>query len=392
MKRTLGIILSATLLTSLSFASATQSSQTTRASSFSDFTGKVSGNQVRLRSQPGLDGKIVKELSRGDLLSIKGMQEGYYETAYPKDLKAYVFRTFVLDGKIEGNNVNIRLSPTLEAPIIAQLNTGDVVGGVISNENPKWLEISPPESARLYVSTDYVEKVGDASYLATLEAQRTEVESKFQKALLKSQSELRKSFHEIDLPSLESSFKSVIDAGDIHPMLSAQAKEALELVRDSFIQKKIAFLENKVQTSVQHNTQAARELENTLAEYSQSNMGAAEMMPSNATDKMSVWQPMEQNYFLQHKKENQKSISDFYQDEKGAADRMVGLLESYSRPIKNKPGDYVVRDKKTRMPIAYLYSTHVNLDNFVGQEISIKASPRPNQHFAFPAYFVHSVE
>lgn len=392
MKRAIGIILSATLLTSLSFAAQNQEQPTTKSTSFTKFTGKVSGNQVRLRTEPNLDGKIAQELVRGDLILVRGMEEGYYQTAYPKNLKAYVFRTFVLDGKIEGTNVNVRLGPSLEFPVIAQLNTGDSIEGSISKEHPKWLEIAPPESATLYISTDYVEKVGDASYLATLETKRGNLEQKFQEALLKSQSELRKNFHEVDLASLESSFKHLIDAGDVHPMLSAQAKEALELVRDSFIQKKIAFLEEKVETSTPSNPYAAKELETTLAEYTQSELGAPEKLPATSTDKMAVWQPMEQNHFLKNKKNYHQSIGDYYQEEKGSASRMTGLLESYSRPIKNKPGDYVVRDRKTKMPIAYLYSTHVNLDNFVGQEVSLKASPRPNQHFAFPAYFVHSVE
>jgi hypothetical protein len=40
------------------------------------------------------------------------------------------------------------------------------------------------------------------------------------------------------------------------------------------------------------------------------------------------------------------------------------------------------------LPIAYLYSTQVDLQGKVGQAVTLQAAPRPNHHFAFPAYFV----
>jgi len=42
--------------------------------------------------------------------------------------------------------------------------------------------------------------------------------------------------------------------------------------------------------------------------------------------------------------------------------------------------------------VAYLYSTQVNLEDFVGKRVTLLVSPRPNNNFAFPAYYVFEVE
>jgi hypothetical protein len=56
--------------------------------------------------------------------------------------------------------------------------------------------------------------------------------------------------------------------------------------------------------------------------------------------------------------------------------------------MKNKPGDYMLVSQATHAPIAYLYSTKVDLQHNVGQQVTIYGIKRPNYNFAFPAYFV----
>ncbi|MGK3946699.1 hypothetical protein ABK046_51100, partial [Streptomyces caeruleatus] len=80
----------------------------------------------------------LRELNKDDLLVIVSEKDDFYGIQVPQDIKAFVYRTFVLDNVVEGNHVNIRLEPTLEAPVIAQLNSGERVDGVISPLNSKW--------------------------------------------------------------------------------------------------------------------------------------------------------------------------------------------------------------------------------------------------------------
>ena len=106
-----------------------------QASSFEAFTGKVMGDKVRLRLQPHLDAPILREMNTGDLLIVDSESNDFFAAKPLADVKAYIFRTYVLDGLVEGTNVNVRLAPDIEAPVLTQLNTGDTVDGVISSLN-----------------------------------------------------------------------------------------------------------------------------------------------------------------------------------------------------------------------------------------------------------------
>ena len=124
------------------------------------FTGKVKKNKVRLRLQPNTDSPVVKELEKGALLLVTGELDDFWAVTPTSDLKAYVFRSFVLDNQIEGNRVNVRLEPNTEAPILAHLNSGDHVEGTICASSNKWLEITPPSTVQFYIAKNYVENLG----------------------------------------------------------------------------------------------------------------------------------------------------------------------------------------------------------------------------------------
>src|ERR1700722_9838279 len=79
------------------------------------FTGKVNGNKVRLRLQSTLESQVVRELNKGDLLIVTGDTGEFYAVQPPAGLRGFVFRTFVLDQVVEGDHVNIRAEPSMEA-------------------------------------------------------------------------------------------------------------------------------------------------------------------------------------------------------------------------------------------------------------------------------------
>ena len=106
---------------------------------FKPFTGKISANKVRLRSGADLESHIIKQLNKNDLLLIVGEENDFYAVAPPKDTKAYVFRSYCIDGVIEANRVNVRLEPHADAPIIAQLEAGQKVDSQVCPLNNKWV-------------------------------------------------------------------------------------------------------------------------------------------------------------------------------------------------------------------------------------------------------------
>ena len=339
------------------------------------FTGKIKGRKVRMRLRADLDSRIIKELPKNELVTIVGEKGDFWAVVPPTDTKAYIFRSFVLDNVVEGTKVNVRLEPSLDAPVIAHMNTGDKVENpLISPINSKWLEIAPPADTHFYIAKELVEYAGGPEVKTQMDMRASTVEQLLDAAALLSKTELRKPFDDVDFDRVVKGFHTVIDDYSEFPEHVEQAKEALASFQEAYLHKRISYLEAKP--------------EERLAVRAQS-----ELMEqiSEVTDKMKLWEPIEEALFASWTNMNsEKSKQEFYDDQRLAAVEIEGTVEPYNALVKNKPGDFVLRDSDS--PIAFVYSTQVNLQNLVGKSVKLVAAPRPNNNFAFPAYFVLAVE
>jgi hypothetical protein len=166
-----------------------------------------------------------------------------------------------------------------------------------------------------------------------------------------------------------------------------RASAKLASLQETYLQKKLTYLENKANL-------LTKELSSPERSFAQVSRRVAEQEATeraiSPTDRMKVWEPLEQALYLSWAAmHHAKTMTDFYQDQKNKSVALHGILEIYTDPVKNKPGDYIIRDKD--MPVAYIYSTQVDLDQYVGKQVNLVASPRPNNSFAFPAYYVFDV-
>jgi len=382
-------------------------------SSFQSYTGRVLKNRVRMRLQPTLDSPIIQELEEGELMVVVGETEEFLAVIPPKGTKAFISRRFVLDGVVEGDHVNVRLDSTLESPVIAQLNTGDRIEGDVSSLNSKWLEINVPESVLFYVSNDYLEKVGDPSYLASQDARRDEVNRLLSSTYMVSQAELQKPFNEIDLEPVFAKFAKIIKSYSDFPDQVGRARELMTQTQDKYLQKKVAYLEARARNegeggpmSQEELTQEIEEqqariqtLENQIEQASSDAPAysyeewAWENNPSGVEDRIIAWIPVEKELYEEWLIDHEgASFEAFYQDEEERSVLLSGILQLYNQSIRNKPGDYVLLHRVTKLPIAYLYTTRFNLESSVGRDVTLRASVRPNHNFAYPAYFVLSLE
>lgn len=385
--------------------------------SFEPFTGKVTKNKVRLRLQPTFDGAVLRELNRNDLLIAVDQTDDFYAIQPPADTKAFIFRTYVLDNVVEGTHVNVRLKPDLDAPVIAQLNSGDRVTGTIDPSNNKWLQINIPPSVHFYVAKDYIEKIGDAGLMARLEKRREEANRLMHTTEAISQTEMQKPFEDIRLDGAIGNYQHIIAHYTDFPEMGTKAKEQLAALQEAYTAKKVAHLEDQTRQASQleiKNKQLADELKahqskifelekqvqkSIVASAKESGKAAtrkaveAQKKPSTLPINISAWFPVEDALFMEwSKKTNNQSLDDFYREQQQASFKLKGIIEPYSSLVKNKPGDYRLLNAVSRLPIGFLYSTRINLQNYVGHEITINVSPRFNNHFAYPAYFVLSVE
>lgn len=380
---------------------------------FEPFTGKITKNRVRVRLLPNLEGSIVSELNQGSLLLVVDETDDFYAIEPSADSKAYVFRTYVLDNVVEGNHVNVRLKPDMESSVVTQLNSGDRVEGNIDPSNSKWLEIAMPKSVRFYVAKDYVEKVGNRSFLAKQEKRLQEANRLLNEGQQQSQTELAKPFDQMNIDTAVASYKKIIQQYSDFTDQADRAKEALSSLQNTYGQKKLAYLEQS-QTAAQElrekNDKLAAELKNQQSQMSQlkqqlqrGNLTAMNTVsiekPVQAGDangmtfKMSQWAPVEQALYTAWAQENDNAPSSaFYDEQMKKAIKLSGMIEAYNRPVKNKPGDYVLVNSHTHVPAAFLYSTQVNLQELVGHEVTLLVSPRENNNYAHPAYFVLAIE
>lgn len=392
-------------------ASAPETTPEPPKTSLNPFTGRVVKNRVRLRLLPSLDGNIMSELNQGTLLLIVGESDDFYAVEPPSGTKAYVFRTYVLDNVIEGSHVNVRLRPDTEAPVITQLNSGDRVQGIIDPSNNKWIEIAMPKSARLYVAKDYIEKAGDENFIAQYVQRQQEVNLLLNESQRMSQAELNKPFEEIHIDGFVSKYKRVIQQYPDFPDQVARAKEALDSLQNTYNEKKLAYLEKNQNNSKDlkaKNDKLAADLKAHQSQVDQlkqqlqkvntgtSNKTTSSKQPAadnGLTYKMSQWVPVEQAIYTAWSTENNNASSTaFYEEQKKSAVKLKGMLEAYNRPVKNKPGDYMLVNSINHVPVAFIYSTHVNLQDLIGQEVTLLAVPRANNNFAFPAYYVLGAE
>lgn len=372
--------------------------QNKKQETFKTFTGKILANKVRMRIKPDLESSIIRQFNKNDLVLIVAEKGDFYAVQPPKDMKAYVFRSYILDNVVEANRVNVRLEPHIDAPIIAQLQAGDKIYGQTCSMNPKWLEITPPSNAKFYISKEFISEAGGPDYLVTMEHRKGQAEEALSKAFFAAETECKKSYEEMSILEPTEQFQMIIRNFSDFPEIAKGAREGLALLKDSYLQKKIAFLESKTELS-----SAAKE--ELLAKHKIDHQQLISDSPGRAhtntwnkksgsketSDHMRLWDTVEESLFLSWSTfHTSKTIDDFYTEQKANASVIFGTIEPYTHSVKNKPGDFILRGDDT--PIAYLYSTQVNLSSHVGKKVALLVSSRPNNHFAFPAYYVLSVE
>ncbi len=362
---------------------------------FKPFTGKITANKVRMRVKADLDSPIVRQFAKNDLLLVVGEEGEFFAVQPPKDTKGYVFRSYILDDIVEANKVNVRLEPNPDAPILGQLETGMKVASKICDSNHKWLEISIPQTTRFYVSKEFVIQAGGPEYLSTMEKRKEQVEDLYHSAMALAEIEAQKSYEDMSIFTASEQFQTIIRNYSDFPEILTAAKEALAQLKETYLNKKIAYLEERTELSpsakeeliAKHNEETK---EYFATEHAHPSFWGKKKQQNHSTENK-LWDSLEEALYLSWTSfHSGKKMDDFYTEQKANSTVLTGWLEPYNNPVKDKPGNYIL--KGSNGPIAYVYSTHVDLEKFVDKEVTLAASPRPNNHFAFPAYFVLSVE
>ncbi len=342
-----------------------------KSENFKPFTGKVKGKRVRLRASPDMEGAVIRELNSSELISVIEDKGDFWGICPTNESTAYVFRSFVLDNTIEGTHVNVRLKPHTEAPIIAHLNTGDKIEGHVCSNNSKWMEIKAPASARFYVAKEYIENIGGPELKSQNEKRSVHGKQMLEASVALARSELKKSYDRIDLEKVTGPLKGLVEEFSDMPELASKANNELLSIQESLLQKRINYLEDKAR---------GIEPQDETAQTS-----------DELTEKMKLWEPVEEALYLSWSSMNEdKNIEHYYEEQKLGAVAITGVVEFYETSSRNKPGDYLIKDNNQTK--ACIYSTKIDLQKHIGKKVTVYGIERPNQNFAFPAYYVVEVE
>lgn len=363
---------------------------------FKPFTGKLVANKVRIRAKADLESPIIRQMNKNDLLLIVGEEGDFYAIEPMKDMKAYVFRSYILDNVVEANRVNVRLEPHVDAPIIGQLQVGERVEGTVCSINQKWLEIAPPKTVKFYIAKEFVSQAGGPEFIVNMQKRKGQVEELLSSAFMQAEEECKKNYEEMAPQHAIEQFQKILRNFADFPEACTQAKEGLALLKETYLNKKIAYLEEKAEltTSAKEELLAKHERENNelFANESVKIDPSLWSKRSSKSENLGFWDTIEESLFLSWSAfHTGKSFNEYYAEQKANASVLSGTIERYTYDVRNKPGDFILRGAEDT-PVAYLYSTQLDLDKFTGKTVTLLASPRPNNHFAFPAYFVFSIE
>ena len=354
-------------------------------SSFQKFTGRVVGNKVRVRAKADLDGKIILQQNKDDLVLVTGDEDAFWAIQPPDEVKAYIFRSYVLENTVEANRVNVRLAPSIEAPVIGQLESGAKIVGEICNENRKWLEIKPPKNTKFYISKEFVSYAGSPDYFNNMIKRKKQVNGLLDQAYTVYQEESRMPFDSMSPKSVISLLEKIIKEYSDFPSKANEAKKMLVKFKENYLEKKLAYMEEKSLKEDQIKDDSLFPKVKIEEPATLVKKPAAKLKLKGAVQ---FWNAIEnslyENWLTFH---SDKTINDFYKEQRANAMTITGILSPYRNDIQNRPGDFLLRDRNN-IPFAFLYSTKIDLSKYNGKEIKILAIPRTNNNFAYPAYFV----
>ncbi len=128
-------------------------------------TARVMGQRVNLRARADLSAEVVGQVSDGDQLKVKSVQDAWVEVVPPDTVDLWVNKDLVSGTRVTVNQANVRAGPGVNYTVVGRLDRDDVVAA--KGAFGEWLRIAPFAAASLWVSRDLVDLPPAAAQSAT---------------------------------------------------------------------------------------------------------------------------------------------------------------------------------------------------------------------------------
>ncbi len=120
---------------------------------------RVTGNNVNLRIGPSRHAEIVGQLPEGAEVRVVLTDGEWSAILPPAGTAGWIARSYLGDGGVTGNRVNLRAGPSVAYVSLMMLEEGAEV--TVLEEVDGWAKIELPESVRLWMNSRYLSSGGD---------------------------------------------------------------------------------------------------------------------------------------------------------------------------------------------------------------------------------------
>ena len=127
------------------------------------YLGKVSAQDVNIRSGPHLNFEILGKLEKDRTVVVVGKKDDWLKIKLPKSFSLFISSKFVqvepnaTSGIVTSNRVNVRARPDPNSTVIVQLNKGDIIH--IRTLSNNWFKIMPPVDSLAWINENFIQYV-----------------------------------------------------------------------------------------------------------------------------------------------------------------------------------------------------------------------------------------
>jgi uncharacterized protein YgiM (DUF1202 family) len=132
-----------------------------RVSALEPFTGTVNDNNINIRADSNTSSQIICNVPKGTEVEVLSEKYDWYKIKLPKNAALYVKKTLIepIDkktGKVDKDNVNMRLAPNESSAILGRLDKAEIIA--ILEDTGEWYKILPNDKSFGWINKKFVDK------------------------------------------------------------------------------------------------------------------------------------------------------------------------------------------------------------------------------------------
>ena len=167
-----------------------QATAATERSQKQAFTGRVNADQVNIRSDSTINAAVVCKVNKGERVDVLSQAYDWYKIRLPNNAPVFIKKELVeagdnKTGKVLRDNVNLRLSPELSAPILGKVNKDTEIA--ILEDAGEWYKIKPLQNTFGWIYVTFVNKVDEAKIKSDQKAKEAQEAKDKEAAILTTQ-------------------------------------------------------------------------------------------------------------------------------------------------------------------------------------------------------------